>query len=169
MLRSRCFLGMLSAGVMVLGAGVVSGQDYPNKPVRIVAGAPGSGSDFVARMIAQGISGPLGQPVIVDNRIAILSAELVSKAPPDGYTLLIQGASLWVVGLLQKMPYDVVRDFSPITIVVREVLVLAVHPSLPVKSVKELNYVAIAFFRRDIGGWPDGSECKCGLRPNLSE
>jgi len=131
-------------GLIGLGASTVPAQDYPSKPIRIVAGAPGSGSDFVSRIIAQGISGPLGQPVVIDNRIAVMSAELVSKAAPDGYTLLVQGASLWIVGLLQKMTYDVLNDFSPVTIVNREVLVLVVHPSLPAKSVKELIALAKA-------------------------
>ena len=138
------FVVWFPMGIMSLGAAPVSGQDYPSKPIRIVAGAPGSGSDFVSRIIAQGISGPLGQPVVIDNRIALMSAELVSKAAPDGYTLLVQGASLWIVGLLQKITYDVLTDFSPITIVNREVLVLVVHPSLPAKSVKELIALAKA-------------------------
>ena len=141
---------MFSIVLIGLGADTVSGQDpatgagqgFPSRPVRIVAGAPGSGSDFVSRIVAQGIAGPLGQPVVIDNRIAVASAELVSKAPPDGYTLLVQGASLWIVGLLQKMTYDVLTDFSPVTIINREVLVLAVHPSLPAKSVKELIALA---------------------------
>ena len=90
MLIARLVAGMLSVGMLVLGAGVVSGQNYPDKPVRIVTAAPGGGSDFLSRQIAQGISAPLGQPVIVDNRPALLSAEIVSKAPPDGYTLLVQ-------------------------------------------------------------------------------
>ena len=87
-----CFLiGGLSVSLMVLGAGAVSGQDYPNKPIRIVTAALGGGSDFAARLIAQGISGPLGQPVIVDNRGGVVPGEIVAKAPPDGYTLLVAG------------------------------------------------------------------------------
>ncbi len=144
MLLSRCPM-MLSIGLMVLAGGVVSGQPYPSKPVRIVAATAGSGDDFIARIIAQGISGPLGQPVIVDNRSAgFIAAELVSKAPPDGYTLTMQGGAFWNTPLLRKMPYDVLSDFSPITLISREVFVLAVHPSVPVKSVKELIDLAKA-------------------------
>ena len=84
---------------------VVFAQDYPNKPLRISAGPAGGGGDFVARQIAQGISGPLSQPVIVENRVTILGAELVSKAPPDGYALQVAGAVLWIFPLLQKTPY----------------------------------------------------------------
>ena len=72
----------------------------------------------MARLIAQGISGPLGQPVIVDNRASgIIPGEIVAKAPPDGYTLLVGGGSLWIAPLLQKTPYDPVRDFSPISLI----------------------------------------------------
>src|SRR5262245_54263447 len=111
----------ISIGMLVLAAGgMCSSQTYPSNPIRVVAGAAGGGSDFVARIIAQGISGPLGQPVIVDNRQATLTGEIVSRAPPDGHTLHVGGASLWILPLLQKMPYDVLSDFSPISLVARE-------------------------------------------------
>jgi len=136
---------MFSVGLMVLGAGVVSGQDYPNKPIRIVTAVAGGGSDFTARLIAQGISGPLGQPVVVENRgSGVIQHEYLSRTPPDGYGLLVTGSSFWIFPLLHKVPYDVARDFSPISLLVREVLVVAVHPSLPVKSVKELIALAKA-------------------------
>jgi len=131
-------------GLIVIGTGAVSGQDYPNKPIRILTSAAGGGSDFTARQIAQGISGPLGQPVIVDNRGGgIIAAEVVSKAPPDGYALTVQGAALWIVPFLQKAPYEV-GDFSPIVQTERIVFIVAVHPSMPVKSVKELIALAKA-------------------------
>src|SRR5688572_30031117 len=102
----------LYIGLMLVGASVASAQDYPSKPIRIVTSAAGGGSDFTARQVAQGISGPLGQPVIVDNRAGgIIAAEVVSKSPPDGYTLTVQGA-LWIVPLLSKAPYEV-SDFAP--------------------------------------------------------
>lgn len=124
-------------------AGVTVGQDFPNKTVRIVVSAPGGGSDFMARQIAQGITGPLGQPVIVDYRGGgILSAEFVSKAPPDGYTLLVSGAIVWIYPLLRKAPYDAIADFAPVTMISTEPSILAVHPSVPVKSTREL--VALA-------------------------
>ena len=133
----------LAVGAMLLAAVTASGQDYPNKPVRIIVSAPGGGSDFMARQISQGISGPLGQPVIVEYRgSGILSAEFASKAPPDGYTLLISGAIIWIYPLLRKAPYDVVTDFSPITMISTEPSIFAVHPSVPVKSVKELIALA---------------------------
>src|SRR5262245_58411927 len=100
----RFVMAVLSVGLTALGADGLSAQAYPNKPVRIVTGAPGGGSDFIARVIAQGISGPLGQPVIVENRSSgIVPAEIVAKASPDGYTLFVSGSNLWIGPLLQKM------------------------------------------------------------------
>ena len=139
MLNLRFALGIFSVGMMVPGAGVVLGQEYPNKPIRIVTAAAGSGGDVTARLTAQGISGTLGQPIIVDNRgTGVLAAEIASKAPSDGYTLLVNGPILWITPLLRKAPYDAVRDFSPISLIERGSNILAVHPSVPVKSVKEL-------------------------------
>jgi len=130
--------------VMVLSTGVVRGQDYPNKPIRIVTPAGGAG-DFVARLIAEKITGPLGQPIIVDGRSTVIAVETVAKeAPSDGYTLLVAGNSLWIGPLLQKMPYDPLRDFAPISLLDRAPNVLVVHPSLPVHSVKELITLAKA-------------------------
>ena len=145
MLLLRCVVSILSVGLTILGAGTVSGQDFPNKPIRIVTAGAGGGSDFTARLIAQGISAPLGQPVLVDNRGGgIIQGEFLSKSPPDGYGLTVTGNSFWIGPLLQKTPYDVVKDFAPISLISREVMVIAVHPSLPVKSVKELIALAKA-------------------------
>ena len=113
--------------------------DYPNKPIRIIVGPAGSGSEFATRLVAQGISSPLGQPVILENRANVtLATEIAAKAPPDGYTMRAAGSSAWIFPLLAKASYDMVRDFSPVSLLSREVNVLAVHPSVPVKSVKEL-------------------------------
>jgi tripartite-type tricarboxylate transporter receptor subunit TctC len=140
----------LYAGILVfiaqsLTAGIVGAQDYPNKPVRILAGAAGGGSDFDARQIAGAISGPLGQNVIVDNRAsALITAETLSKSAPDGYTFMVNGSSSWINPLLQKTPYDTLRDFAPITHIARTVLVVAVHPSVPARNIKELIALARA-------------------------
>jgi len=104
--------------MLVWGTGVVSGQNYPNKTLRIVTGEPGGGQDFAARLFAQGISGSLGQQVIVDNRPTAIAIDTVVKAPPDGYTILLQGNIIWTGPLLQKMSYDPVSDLSPITLAV---------------------------------------------------
>ena len=134
---------MLSAGLLAPAAGVVSGQDYPSRLIRIVTSGAGGGSDFASRQIAQGITGPLGQPVIVENRPAPQAAEAASRAAGDGYTLLVAGGSLWITPLLQKTPWDV-RDFLPLSQVSREINIVAVHPSVPVKSIKELIVLAKA-------------------------
>jgi tripartite-type tricarboxylate transporter receptor subunit TctC len=139
-------LGLLVSmfNCMVLGATAAWCQNYPNRPVRIVAPPAGGGSDFVARFIAQGISGPLGQPVIIENRGAAQTGGIVSKAQPDGYTVLLAGSSIWVTPLLQKTAYDALKDFAPITIAERSPNILVVHPSVAVTSVRELIALAKA-------------------------
>ena len=129
---------------MVLSAGVVYAQNYPNTFIRIVTTQAGSGNDFTARVIAPAISGGLGQQVIVDNRGAI-AGEVVAKAQPDGYTLLCWGSPLWLAPFLrEKVAYDPVKDFAPISLLVTTPNILVVHPSLSVKSVKELIALAKA-------------------------
>jgi len=142
----RCLVGMLLVLALILNAVAVSGQNYPNKPIRMVTNEPGGGNDFVARVVAQGISAGLGQEVIVDNRANVLiSAEVVAKALPDGYTLLFSGSSLWVGSLMvNSTPYDPIRDFSPITMTTNSPTILVVQPSLAVTSVKELIALAKA-------------------------
>jgi tripartite-type tricarboxylate transporter receptor subunit TctC len=138
-------LRALSAIHALLAAGAVCAQDFPLKPLRIITSEVGGGSDFTARLIAQGLSGNLGQQAIVDNRPAgVAQGEAVAKAPPDGYTLFVTGDTLWTLPLLQKTPYDPVKDFAPITLMARAPTLLVVHPSLPVKSVQELVTLAKA-------------------------
>jgi tripartite-type tricarboxylate transporter receptor subunit TctC len=137
---------MVSVWAMVLSAGMVSGQDYPGKPVRLISPGPGGGADFVARFIAQGISGSLGQQVVVENRPAgVIPGQVVSKAPPDGYTILLNGNSFWIAPLMRDgIPYDPVRDFAPITLAVGSPNILVLHPSVPARSVRELIALARA-------------------------
>ena len=144
MLMIRISAAILSIGMAVLGAGMVFSQDYPTKPIRIFTGGAGGGNDVTSRIIAEGISGPLGQPVIVENRAFFIASEAVAKAAPDGYSLQVVGASLWTYPLLNKVNYDVLRDYAPISAISRDAYVLIVHPSLPVKSVKELVALAKA-------------------------
>jgi tripartite-type tricarboxylate transporter receptor subunit TctC len=135
---------LLAAALLAAIPGAVSAQQYPAKPVRIVTAPAGGGNDFSARLVARGIGGPLGQQVIVDNRPTILGPEIVSKAPPDGYTLLLTGSSHWIGPLVDKVSYDPVRDFAAISLVDRTPVLLVVHPSLPVKNVKQLVALARA-------------------------
>ncbi len=117
-------------------------QEYPSRSIRILTGEPGGTNDFVARLLAQGLNTGLGQSVVIDNHPSNLVGEVASKAPADGYTLLVAGDTFLTVPLMQASPYDPVRDFKPITLVTRAPSVLAVHPSLPVKSLKELIALA---------------------------
>ena len=129
----------LLASALCLGVAAYA-QTYPTRPIRIITAGVGGGNDLVSRLIAQGISGPLGQQVIVENRSGgLVAGEAAARAAPDGYTLLVMSGSLWVGQLVRrKVPYDVQRDFIPITLADRAPNILVVHPSLPVKSVREL-------------------------------
>ncbi len=116
---------------------------YPTKPLRLVTGsAPGGGSDFVARTLAEKLGERLSQTVLVDNRPGAggaIGADVVAKANPDGYTLLVNtGSGIAVNPALQALPYEVKRDFAPVLLVSRAPFVLAVHPSLAAKNVTEL-------------------------------
>ena len=124
----------------------VCAQEYPVKPVRLVTAEVGGGHDLAARLIAQGLSANLGQQFIVDNRSgAMIAGQYVAKAPPDGYTLMIYGSSLWLMPFMRSnVTYDVMRDFVPIGLEVNSPIVVVVHPSLPVKTVKELIALAKA-------------------------
>jgi tripartite-type tricarboxylate transporter receptor subunit TctC len=121
---------------------------FPSKPVRIITAAVGGASDFTARMLAQGLGASLGQQFIVDNRggaNGIIAAQMVAKSPPDGYNLLLFTSPIWLLPLLQdNVPYDPVRDFAPIAVTDSSPSVLVVHPSLPVKSVRDLIALAKA-------------------------
>ena len=101
MLLVRFAAAMWVVGMIVLGVGVVSGQDYPNKPIRFLANESGGGQDVLVRMmIAEGLAASLGKPVIVDNRPAIIAQEIASKASPDGYTLTTGATNFWLGPLL---------------------------------------------------------------------
>ena len=118
-------------------------ESYPVKPLRFVIPlAPGGGTDMVARRVAQRLSEALGQSVIPDNRPAVdgvIASEIVARARPDGYTLLFSSSSHAMnVAIGRKLPYDAIRDISPITQTANQQLILVVHPSLPVHTVHEL-------------------------------
>src|SRR5262245_40651236 len=98
---------LLGAGLMIGHSSTLLAQRFPSKPIRIVVSEPGGSSDFAARLIVPSVSRGLGQPVIVENRSSdLMSGQIVSGAPSDGYTLLLAGSSFWVAPLLQKLPYD---------------------------------------------------------------
>jgi len=131
-------------------SGTAIAQSYPARTIRFVITYPtGGGSDFTVRPIAQKLSETWGQPVIVDSRpggSAMIGTDFVVRSPPDGYTVLLSASSevSMNVVLFKKMPYDPVRDLQPVTLVCTAPLLLVAHPSLPVKSVKELVALARA-------------------------
>ena len=141
---SRFVVSGFTAGIMALGVGSGYAQDYPTRPIRFITAGVGGPTETAARIIGQAISGPLGQPVVVENRPGgVILGETVSKAAPDGYTLLVTGGTLWMGGLLQPTPYDPIKDFSPITLATVAPQLLVVHPSIP-KTVKGLIALAKA-------------------------
>jgi tripartite-type tricarboxylate transporter receptor subunit TctC len=124
-------------------------QAYPAKPIRFISPfAPGGGNDIISRAIAQKLSENVRQQVIVDNRPGangIIGTEVAARSAPDGYTIvLIPSGHAVNASLHRKLPYDSIRDFTPITLVGSSPLILAVHPSLPVKNVKDLAALAKA-------------------------
>ena len=135
--------------IPLCAAGAVLAQNYPARPLRlIVPWPPGGGADVIARVIFQKVGDAIGQQVIVDNRggaSTIIGMEMVAKATPDGYTFGFPTSNLAVnPALFAKLPFDAARDLAPVMHAVNGLYILAVHPSLPAKSVKELIALAKA-------------------------
>jgi tripartite-type tricarboxylate transporter receptor subunit TctC len=135
----RCALGACLLAAMT----AAHAQDYPTKPVRLVVGStPGGGTDISARAIAPKLSEYLGQQVFIENRAGAtttIGVNFVARSVPDGYTLLMGVSSLTInPHILKNVPYDVVKDLAPISLVVVAPNIMVAHPSLPARSVKEL-------------------------------
>jgi len=140
---SWCVKALTLMGLVCIGASSSWAQRYPAKVVRLlVPFSPGSGSDTLGRIIAGGLTDVFGQQVIVDNRAGAagnIGAEIAAKAPPDGYTLLLANLGHAAnVSLYRNLPYDVVRDFAPVTQLASAPAIVVAHPSLPVRSLDEL-------------------------------
>ncbi len=140
--RPRAFA---AAALLCLQApGAYAQADYPDRAIRLVHGFTAGGiSDVLARAIGAKLSSSLGQQVVVDSRPGAgttIASQLIAKAPADGYTLFLQDITTHAINasLYRRLPYDAVRDFTPVTLIAATPLILVVHPSLPVKSVKEL-------------------------------
>ena len=151
MIKNKCLLiNCCASAMLLLPIAATVAQEYPSKPVRLVIGYPPGGSnDIAARQIAPKISERLGVQVVVDNRPGangMIGGEFVSKSAPDGYTLGLAGLSPLVMSTFTyaKVPYDAVTDFAGITTVVMNPLLIVVHPSLPVRSMRELIALAKA-------------------------
>ena len=140
---------ILWATAIMCGSSLSFGQAYPERPIRlIVAYPPGGGTDAAARTIVANLSDVLGRQVVIDNRPgagSTIGTDLVAKATPDGYTLLMSDTTFGIVpGLYAKLPYDAVRDFQPVTQITGVPGALVVHPAVPANSVKELIELARA-------------------------
>jgi tripartite-type tricarboxylate transporter receptor subunit TctC len=134
----------VAAIVLLAFSGGAFAQDYPNQPIRIIVPyTAGGSSDFVGRTVATKMQENMNHPVVVENRPggnAVIGTELVAKARPDGYTLLLGGSSALSANpaLYNNLPYDTLKDFAPLTNAVVSPIVVVVHPSVPVNSIKEL-------------------------------
>src|SRR5687768_9893462 len=132
----------LTAAMLALSSTTAIAQEqFPSKPIRVIAAASGGNADVLARFLQNGLTANLGQQVVIDNRGAIAPA-VVAKSPPDGHTILMTGSSVWLLPLLKPgVPWDV-KEFAPITLATSSPSLLVVHPSLPVKTVKQLIALA---------------------------
>ena len=159
---------LVAAAVSAVTAQNVLAQAYPTRSVRLIAAsAPGGTSDILARLLAQQLTADLGQTFVVENRAGasgIIGTDVVAKAPPDGYTLLLIQPSLTInPHIFAKVPHDAIRDFAPISLVVDVPQSVSVHPSVPARSVKEL----IALAKADRGKLTNGSPGQ-GTHPHLT-
>ena len=139
----RFVAGTISLGLMSLGAGMVYSQDFPTKPIRILTGSPGGSADVTSRAIGEVLTKRFDQTIVVENR-PVTAADVVAKAQPDAYTLILDGGSFWLAPLMQATPYDVIKDFAPVSQAITSIYILAVHPSVPATTVKELIALAKA-------------------------
>src|SRR6516165_4705660 len=158
--RARSVLcGFVTVALTLLVSEKAPGQTYPTRPIHfVVPSSPGAGvTDIMARLVGQHLSARIGQQIVIDNRpgaSGILGSEVVSRAAPDGYTLLVANVSLVVNPFLYpKMPYDPLNDFIPVTMINSAPLLLVLHPSIAAKSMTEL----IAYARSHPGQLDYGS------------
>ena len=142
---------LISACAAATGVGDLAlAQQYPVKALRIIVPLPpGGGNDTIARLIGQKITPALGQQVVVDNRAGaggLIAAELVARSPADGYTLLLANVAVMAIipNAQKKPPYDALKDFAPVSLIASAPLLVVVHPSLPVNSIKQLVALAKA-------------------------
>ena len=147
-MKLNLIISGIAACFSLVFASAAGAQEYPSKPVRlIIPYPPGGGADILGRIVAGKLSAVLGQQVIVDNRggaNGMIGTEIAAHAPADGYTLLFPSSPHTVnLSMVSKLPYDTVKDFTPVSLAATTPYTLVVHPSMPVKSVKEL----IAFAR----------------------
>jgi len=163
-----CAARFLLASLVAIAATAAAAADYPNRPIRVIVPfSPGGGSDVVARLVGPRLSERLGQPVVIDNRPAasgVVGTELAAKAVPDGYTLLMITTTHAVnAQLAARLPYDLIKDFAPITMVIASPFGMMLQPSVPATTVKEF----IAYAKANPGKLNYGSSGP-GSSPHLA-
>jgi tripartite-type tricarboxylate transporter receptor subunit TctC len=141
-MRSRTVpIRIASMGAIAFVCACAAAQDYPHKPIRWVTPYPPGGSTtFVSRLIGDRLAETFGRPVVIDNRPGgntVIGVDAVAKAAPDGYTVLLAGNSQLILALLMKPPYDIFRDFAPVSIIAKTNYILVATPSLPVSNLQE--------------------------------
>ncbi len=149
MFAPRKMLGALVCLTLAITVGAVNAQTYPSKSIRLIVGfAPGGPNDIVARIVGQKLTESVGVPVIVDNRPganSIIGMQIAARSVPDGYTIaMISASAATNPSVYSDIPFDLMKDFSPITVVASGAFIVVVNPSLQVKSIKELIAVAKA-------------------------
>src|SRR5258706_2102923 len=139
----RAMAAVALAVALIQPAVATAQSDYPNKPIKLIVGfAPGGSTDIVARIVAQKLTERLGQSVVVENKAGAggtIGADATAKAAPDGYTLTLGTTSTHAIaaGAYSKLPYDPVKDFTPISLVAVTPYLLVVNPGVPVKTLPE--------------------------------
>ena len=137
-------IAVLLALVATAGMNVHAQDKYPTRPVRIVTATPGGGNDFLARIVAPPLGNAIGQQIIVDNRPSRLVGGIAARSTPDGYTLVVGGSTLQYTPLLERIDYNAITDFTPVSLLERSPNVLVVTPALKVNNVSELVSMARA-------------------------
>ena len=170
MSRSGKLILVVGCCGVLWGSGGVLAQGYPVKSIRVVVPyAPGGATDLTGRTVGAKLSGAFKQGMVVENRSGgggVIGADIVAKAPPDGYTVLLATpAETAILPHMQRLPYDPLRDFAPVSLATASALILVVHPSLPVKSVKEL----VAFVKARPGQLSYGSAGTGGVHHLAAE
>lgn len=153
------------ACALALGGTSAFGQGFPSRPIRIETGSVGSNGDVISRLVGPTLASGLGQPVLVENRTSgIILGETVARSSADGHTLLVTGSSFWLAPFLeQKVPWDPLRDFAPISLLSTSPNLIVVHPSVPANSVKEL--IALIRARPGVLNYASGAT---GSAPHLA-
>ncbi len=145
-LRCKIFRPLMAVFAAAIAAhGPAQAQTYPQKPIRLLTAEVGGSADFSARTLARALSASLGQQVVVDNRPSgVIPPDIVAKAQPDGYTLLLYSNGVWTLPLMQAAPYDALTAFAPVSLTTRSPNFVVVHTSVAAQSIRELIALARA-------------------------